>query len=149
MSSKNHAEYQRNYRKNRIHRIIIFSIEEYQTLENSARECKKPFSTYVRELALSQASNQYVLPDMEDTKRIQLLLIKFGTNLNQIAHTANAIYDVPPSVITQVQEQFKNMEREIMAVYKNPPLVEDMVRDSILKNPEYLDRIKTVLNEFS
>lgn len=148
MPSKNHTEYQREYRKQRVHRVIIFSQDDYKTLLKSAQEYQKPFSSHVRELALSQVSNQYVLPNDKDTKRVQILLIKFGTTQNQIAHVCNATFNVSQEAIERIQTLFKQMEQDVMAVYRNPPLVENVVRKAILKNPDYLHRIKTVLNEF-
>lgn len=149
MTSKKRADYQREYRKQRIHRVIIFSQEEYQTLLKSARDCKKPFSTYVRQTALSLGANRYVLPDYEQTRAVQLLLVRYGTLLNQIAYVSNATFEVSPGAIQNIQTQFRKMEQQITALYNKPILVDDVIRNTVLKNPDYLRRIKTLLNEFS
>lgn len=42
--------YNKEYRKHRVHRVIIFSKEEYEHLTTLAEKHRKPFSTLVREL---------------------------------------------------------------------------------------------------
>lgn len=148
MNKETHRDYQREYRKHRMIRVVIFSQDEYRILQNAAQEHRKPFSTFVREMALAQVTNQYVLPNAKQTKAVQLLLTRIGTNVNQIAHLANATLQISTEKIQSVQKHFSKIEEGIMDIYKKPVLVEDMVRASISKDSDYLKRIETVLNEF-
>ena len=149
MNKKTHRDYQREYRKHKMIRVIIFSQNEYRILQNAAQEQQKPFSTFVRELALAQVTNQYVLPNAMQTKSVQLLLTRIGTNVNQIAHLANATLQISSEKIQSIQKHFSKIEEGIMDIYKKPVLVEDIVRASVKANPDYLKRIETVLKEFS
>jgi Mobilization protein NikA len=149
MHSKNHTEYQKQYRKHRIHRLIIFSREEYQTLLNSAKEHHKPFSTFIREMALAHISNQYVLPNDEQTKAVQLLLTRYGTNLNQLAYISNATFHIDDDRIAVIQNQFQKLKQEIIDLYNKPISVEEVIRDAFRRDPEFKKRIAIILNESS
>jgi hypothetical protein len=147
MSTKNHNEYMKAYRKDRIHRIVIFSHEQYELLLQSAKEHKKPFSTHVRELSLAFVSNQYVLPSDEQTKAVQVLLIRYGTNLNQIAHVANATFQISREKIFEIQNQFQKLRQEVLELYNKPISVEQVIRDAITKQPEFKEQIALILKE--
>ena len=149
MPSNQHTEYQKHYRKHRIHRVIIFSKEEYQLLLDLAKEHHKPFSTFVREVALAHVSNQYVLPNDEQTKAVQVLLIRYGTNLNQIAHVTNATFHISREKIFELQHQFQKLRQEILDLYNKPIPVEEVIRNAINKNPEFKQRIELILKERS
>jgi len=149
MPSNQHTEYQKQYRKHRIHRVIIFSKEEYQLLLDLAKEHHKPFSTFVREVALAHVSNQYVLPNDEQTKAVQVLLIRYGTNLNQIAHVTNATFHISREKIFEIQNQFQKLRQEILDLYNKPIPVEEVIRNAIHKNPEFKQRIELILKERS
>jgi hypothetical protein len=147
MTSNQHTEYQKQYRKHRIHRVIIFSKEEYQILLNLAKEHRKPFSTFVREVALAHVSNQYVLPNDEQTKAVQVLLIRYGTNLNQIAHVTNATFHISQEKIYEIQNQFQKLRQEVLDLYNKPIPVEQVIRDAITKHPEFKEQIALILND--
>ena len=93
MTKDENKNYQHEYRKRKVHRVIIFSQAQYKFLFELAKKQDKPFGTFVRELALAQGKNEYVLPSDEATRLVKILLIKYGTNLNQLAHIANAKKD--------------------------------------------------------
>ncbi|MEZ5196391.1 MAG: plasmid mobilization relaxosome protein MobC [Bacteroidales bacterium] len=148
MAKQNRNEYLKEYRKQRIHRVIIFTPDQYNLLQKRARKYGKPFSTFVREMALSQASNQYLSHDHK-LKEIRLLLIRLGTNTNQLAHVANATFSIPHPGIEDLQKQFKSIHQEIMKVFQKPILVEDVVRNAISKDRNYIQRIETIIKELS
>lgn len=140
--------YQKQYRKHRVHRIIIFSQEEYKILMGIAEQQRKPFGTLVRELALAQASNRYIIPYEKQTHRVKILLIRYGTNLNQIAHVLNSTKAFPKGGIDNIKKEFSKMQKGIMKIYNEPIQVKDLVHHTLIKNPDYLEEIELVLKEF-
>lgn len=141
-------EYRRRYQKNRIHRVIIFSPEEFALLKKASKNHKKPFSTFVRESALAYVSNGYIIPDPSETRLVLVALKKYGVNLNQISHLCNSRKTVRSTEITNVQNNFKGLEKNIKSIYTKPIKIEDFIRDVIKKNPAYAHRIQAVLNNF-
>ena len=151
MNRKSHTEYLRDYRKHRVHRVIIFNQEDYDMLLALAKKYRKPFSTLVRELALAQAqaNNQYLLPNEQQTKSVQYLLKKIGANINQLAHVANATFELPHSGIQFMQKEFVKLENDIKNIYHKPIIIEDIIQNAISTNPAYIKRIENILKEAS
>lgn len=141
-------EYQKQYRDRKMHRLVIFSQEQYQLLQKVAERQQKPFSTMVRELALAQASNQYVLPLNEQTHEVKILLIRYGTNLNQIAFVANSTRKTPSEILEKVRANFHEMQTGIMKIYNSPIEVKELVRRTLTKTPSYAEEIRKVLTQF-
>jgi hypothetical protein len=145
--SKDKNEYQKEYRKHKVHRVVIFSQEQYQLLKKLSLQQQKPFTTMVRELALQQATNQFVLPLDEQTNEVKILLIRYGTNLNQISHVCNSTHKVTTEIIEEVQTNFLEMKKGIVKIYDEPIQVKELVRRTLIKKPEYAKEIKFILTE--
>ena len=139
--------YNKEYRKHRVHRVIIFSKEEYEHLSALAEKHRKPFSTLVRELALAQSNNEYLLPLEEQTQEVKVLLIRIGTNINQIAHICNATKKISLDIIKKLQAEFSELQRAMIAIYDKPMRISDLVRNTLIKTPNYAEEIKAVLNQ--
>jgi hypothetical protein len=120
MTNKEKNTYQKQYRQEKKHCTIIFELEQHGFLNSKAIKAGKPFGTYVREQALANASKEYVLPFDTQTHEVKILLIRHGTNLNQIAFVANAKKDISLEIIQQIQKQFSEMQQGITKIYNAP-----------------------------
>jgi len=147
MTASEKSAYNKEYRKHRVHRVIIFSKEEYEYLITLAEKHRKPFSTLVRELALAQSKNQYLLPMDEQTHEVKIQLIRIGTNLNQISKIANSKNEISLDIIKKIQTEFSKLQKAIIAIYDKPLRISDLVRNTLIKTPNYADEIKAVLNQ--
>jgi hypothetical protein len=145
MTKDQHNNYQHEYRKRKVHRVIIFSQAQYTFLFELAKKQDKPFGTFVRELALAQGKNEYVLPSDEATHSVKILLIKYGSNLNQLAHIANAKKEVSNDTIKTVQQEFLAMKDAIVKIYDKPIPVKELVRNTLITTPSYSEEIRDVL----
>ena len=140
-------EYRKLYQKKRVHRVVIFSHEEFALLTKASKNHKLPFSTLVRESALKYLSNGYIVPDKAQTKKVLVALKRYGVLLNQIAYIVNATKSVSPYHIKKVQSNFQILETEVKRLFTEPILIEDFVREVIAKEPLYAEKIQSVLNE--
>lgn len=141
--------YAKEYAKKRVHRIIIFSPEEYARLLVASRNHGKPFSTFVRESALAYTSNGYILPDPAETKAVLVALKKYGTNLNQISHLCNSVQQVPNKEIIRVRDNFNSLACDIKRIYTQPIQIEDFIESVVRKNPDYSTKIYRVLESLN
>lgn len=147
MTKEEKKKYDHQYRKRKKHRVIIFTLSQYNFLLRKAKEEGKPFGTYVRELALSQAKNEYVIPYNQQGEEVKILLVRIGTNINQIARVINTKQEVFADQIEEVQNQFSELRDGIHKIYNAPLQVKDLVRRTVFQNPAYAKEIKTVLKE--
>lgn len=148
MTQQEKNEYQKAYRKQKIHRVIIFEKDEYQFLLDKSKKERKPFITYVRELALAKAKEVYIVPFDKQTAEVKILLIRYGTNLNQIAHITNSKKDISLLEIQKIQKEFTEMRQGIQKIYNTPIKVKDLVQNTLIKNPDYFAEIQKTLNKF-
>lgn len=141
-------EYKKKYQKKRIHRVVIFTHEEYELIKQASENHKLGFSTFVRESAIKYLSNGYVVPDKEQVKSILVAFKKYGTLLNQIAFLVNSKKAVDLNQISAVQDNFHDLEKEIRQIFKEPITIEDIVLNIISIEPKYIDKIQLILNSY-
>lgn len=146
---ENRKEYKKRYQKQRVHRSIIFTDEEYELLLKASKNHKMGFSTFVREASLKYLTNGYIVPGKEQTHKVLVALKRQGTLVNQIAHQVNASKRVNPSQIQAVREIFNAQEAELNQIFTSPILIEDFVREVISKEPKYIEKIQSVLNSLN
>ena len=144
--NENRKQYLKEYRKERIHRIIIFSKEEFALLKKGRKNHKLPFATYVRKCALNYQSRGFIIPDEEETKKILVLLKRYGVLLNQIAYIVNSQKYVNKEILIRVKENFDSLENELRGVIEEPIIIEDFILNLINKDPAYINKIQTVIN---
>lgn len=147
MTHKDKNTYQRHYRQQKKHCTIIFTPEQHEFLNAKAKKIGKPFGTFLRERALASVSKEYILPFESQTNEVKILLIRYGTNLNQIAHLVNATKKISPEIIEDVRANFTKMQAGIMKIYNTPIEVKELVRRTVIKNPSYASEIIDVLNQ--
>ena len=147
MTHKDKNTYQRHYRQQKKHCTIIFTPEQHEFLNAKAKKTGKPFGTFLREIALASVSKEYILPFDTQTHEVKILLIRYGTNLNQIAHLVNATKKISPEIIEHVRANFAEMQAGIMKIYNTPIEVKELVRHTVIKNPDYAKEIEKILNE--
>ncbi len=139
--------YQKQYRQQKKHCLIIFGQEQYNLLKTEATKAGKPFGAFVRELALASASIEYILPYDQQTHDVKVLLVRYGTLLNQIALVVNSTKTVSPEIMERVRANFFEMQAEIKKIYNTPIEVKELVLHTLIKNPDYADDIQQVLTQ--
>jgi len=145
----NRKRYVKDYHKLRVHRVIIFTQEEYNQLLQASKNHGLPFATFVRESALNYVSRGFIVPDKEELRQIQVLLKKYGVLLNQTVYVINSHKHASPMLINRINENFLALENEIRAVIETPIIIEDFITELIKKEPSYHPRIQTTLNNLA
>jgi len=143
---ENRKQYLKEYHKVRIHRVLIFSKEEYALLKKGSKNHKLPFATYVRKCALEYQSRGFIIPDEEETKKILVLLKRYGVLLNQICAVINYQKYASPEILITVQGNFNALEKELRNIFEEPIIIEDFILNLIKKDPSYINRILTIIN---
>ncbi len=143
---ENRRRYLKEYHKVRIHRVIIFSKEEYALLKKGSKNHKLPFATYVRKSALKYQSRGFIIPDKDEARQLLVLLKRYGVLLNQIAYVVNSQKYANPDLLIKVQKNFNSLENEIRSIIEEPIIIEDFISDLINREPSYIDRILAIIN---
>jgi hypothetical protein len=143
---ENRKQYLKEYHKERIHRVIIFSKEEYALLKKGSKNHKLPFATYVRKCALKYQSRGFIIPDEEETMKICVLLKRYGVLLNQITYVVNSQKYINKETLIRVKGNFDSLEKELRGIIEKPIIIEDFILNLIYKDPSYINRINTIIN---
>jgi len=143
---ENRKQYLKEYHKERIHRVIIFSKEEFAVLKKGSKNHKLPFATYVRQCALNYQSRGFIIPDEKEVRQILVLLKRYGVLLNQIAYIVNSQKHANPEILNKVQENFISLEKELRNIIEEPIIIEDFILDLIINDPSYIDKILAIIN---
>lgn len=142
-------EYNKIYRREKmVHRVVIFTPDEFNFLKKSAAEYKKSFSGFVKESALAYLNQEFILPTPEQTRKVLVALTKYGTNLNQIAHHANTHKTLFSGQISDIQNSFRGLNNQVTRIYQHPYKLEDVLEQTLNKNPTYIEQIKPILTRF-
>ncbi len=147
MTSKDKNTYQRQYRKDKKHCLIIFNQEQHSFLSEKAKLAGKSFGRYLREQALSKSKEEYIVPLDKQTHEVIVLLVRYGTLLNQVAFVVNSTKTVTPEIIEQIRVNFSEMQTGIMKIYNAPVQVKILVRNTLIKTPSYAEEIRNVLTQ--
>lgn len=125
---ENRKEYKRLYQKKRVHRVIIFTLEEDELFKQGAKNHNLPISTFIRESALNYLTGGYIVPDKEQTHQVIVGQKRHGTLLNQIAHQVNASKTVTPLQIQAIREIFNAQDTYVKQIFTKPIRIEEFVQ---------------------
>ena len=142
------VEYNKKYRQKKIHRIIIYSVKDYEFLKESADRYSKSFSGFVKESSLAYLRQQFILPSPEQTKQVLVAFSKYGTNLNQLSHKANISKSIYSEQIRHIQDNFNELSRKIYRIYQQPFRLEEILAKTLENDPSYLEQIRPILNKY-
>lgn len=143
---ENRKRYLQEYQRKRIHRVVIFSQEEFALLKQASKNHNLPFATFVRESALKYLSRGFIVPDKNETKQILVLLKKYGVLLNQITHVVNSQKYANHEVLYRVKDNFTALENEIRRIIESPVIIEDFISSLLKEEPSFHSKIQTILN---
>ena len=142
------AEYNKKYRQEKIHRIIIYSVKDYDFLKKAADKYGKSFSGFVKESSLAYLRQEFILPSPEQTKQILVAFSKYGTNLNQLSHNANISKSIYNEQIKHIQNNFNELSRKVSRIYQQPFRLDEVLAATLEKNPSYIEQIRPILNKY-
>lgn len=143
---ENRKQYLKEYQRKRVHRVIIFSHEEFALLKRASKNHNLAFATFVRVSALKYLSRGFIVPDKNESKQILVLLKRYGVLLNQIAYVVNSQKYANPEMLNKVQGNFNSLEKELRNIFEEPIIIEDFILDLIINDPSYINRILAIIN---
>lgn len=93
-------------RKRKNQKNLYFSDNEIQMIKDRMeRSHKDTFADYARHMLINGCI--FVIDDSENLKALTYKLNKIGTNINQIAHVANATGNISAESVEQLKEMME------------------------------------------
>lgn len=113
--------YQRELRQRKKRVDILFDKEDFATLERAARRhgYGRKTGAFIRDAALAYLHREYIVPDQDAIRQLELGIRRIGNNLNQIARKANTV-GIEPSDLDAIREHLATLEHEVSTALRNP-----------------------------
>lgn len=142
-------DYQRNYRKKKVRKDLYFSPQEFNRLSALARKHKKPVSKLCKELIFGYIDKQFVLPDDQQVRKLELYLRGVTNNLNQLVRYIHQRKDLSHDDIFNLRNQVNEIEGVVSKSFRNPNDIEAFLKSIIQQNPSAIYVLENFINQFN
>lgn len=112
--------YQRQYRKTRICKSILFTRQELKLLDNAATTHGRKFSTFVREAALAYLDSTFIVPNELQVTALENQIRRIGNNLNQVVHLCHRQSNVFCDDVNALWQNVRELESEVSKTFRSP-----------------------------
>lgn len=141
-------EYNKRYRLEKVHRIIIFSSEEFEFLKKAAQQHNHSFSGFVKNSSLAYLKQEFILPSPQQTREVLVAFTKYGVLLNQIAHVSNASNSIYSNQISHIQNNFKELRNQVTKIYTQPYKLDQVISQTLENEPSYIEQIRPIVTPY-
>ena len=140
-------DYQREYKKKHHRKELLFKKEEWNILSNAAQKHKMKESNFLKSCIFAYLNQCFILPDDEDVRSLEIALIRYGTNLNQVARMANTRGDVLSGEIEKVIKDYKELRAFVHESLRVPNTISQLLETELENNPHLLTHLETLILE--
>jgi|ERR1035437_783158 plasmid maintenance system antidote protein VapI len=126
------AEWRRNKRKNEKELTTSWTGDELEELTNAAKKHKVSKTKFIKKSTLAYIDKRYIVPDQIEVRRIaQLLSITYNSIREMMDE--NALHMHTGKIIL---EKIFDLERQVLVSLNNPKTIEQLITETINKNPQ-------------
>lgn len=112
------TEYQRNTLRKKKKRVeLLLDPKQVKALDGAAGN--KKLGPFILSAALAYIEGEYIIPDEDRIRSLELQLRRIGTNINQIAKKANR-EGVDADSIAAAANLLPELERALSQIFRNP-----------------------------
>ena len=140
-------DYQRNYRKKKVRKDLYFSPQEFNRLTALARKHKMPISKLCKELIFGYMDKQFVLPDDEKVRQLELYLRGVTNNLNQLVRYIHQRKELHHDDIINLRNQINKIEGVVSRSFRTPDDLEDFLKKILRENPSQIYVLENFINQ--
>ena len=147
--------YRKNYLKQYYHenkhlrqrKNITFSLEEYDLIEDQAKDHDMKVAAFIREAILAYIEGEVLLPQDHISKGVMHEINKIGNNINQLVRYIHQRSNITKEDIFSLKNDLQVIEGFIKQQYQTPPNLIDIVKDRMKHNPNFEQQIRTLFDE--
>jgi hypothetical protein len=141
-----HAEYRKQKHRVAKKRVEIhFDKQDYKQLEKKAEEHQLSVPGFIRATIQSYDEQTFILRNGEAVKAIELLLRQTLGQFTQISFEAKRSQSVSLTELERLQNEVKTLKASISKALSFPPTAKEFLQKQQAVNPEFLERLKPVL----
>lgn len=140
-------DYQRNYRKKKVRKDLYFNSQQFNKLSALAKKHKMPVSKLCKELIFGYIDKQYVLPDDENVRQLELYLRGVTNNLNQLVRYIHQRKELSHDDIINLRNQINEIEEVVSRSFRAPDDLEGFLENVLRDNPSAIYALENFINK--
>lgn len=113
-------QYQKELRTRRKRLELSLDPEDYDRLKQEAQRHDMKLATFTREAVFAYLDSQYILPNPEQVRELELALRQIGNDISQIAHYANSRESEQQIDLPAIGRLLAKLEEEISQALRHP-----------------------------
>lgn len=127
-SKKRQRSHKKEYRP-------LFTKEEVLTIQSAARSHHKPISTFIHDAALAYIAQVFILPHPQEVRAIEKSLSRIYLDIRSIKEKMERREGNPRLELLEIMRRVEELERELVAFLRTPPLLTTLVSDALATTP--------------
>ncbi len=114
-------------------------------MEKEAKTCGVKLAPYLKQCIEAYRNKSFVLPNEEDVRRLELLLQKYGNNLNQVVRLCHKSSIPPTEAIEIARSHLREIQNTLDVIFRTPRALDTDIQTAIVKNPLFVSKmLKTI-----
>ncbi|MEL7001361.1 MAG: plasmid mobilization relaxosome protein MobC [Bacteroidota bacterium] len=139
----------KEYRKKRKTIQLTFPKAYAEALEQEAENYGLGLSAFIKKCLHAYLEKIFLLPDPKEVQQLELLLLRIGNNVNQIAYRVNAHHVRGTSALEDVRKLLVKLDQEITEILRTPKDLESFIQDKLTQNPRALIQLERIINTYT
>lgn len=144
--------YQRNkkqqYRKRRKIVQLTFTKTYAKTLAQQAESFGMRLPDFIKKCVRAYLEKTFLLPNPKEVQQVELLLLKIGNNVNQIAHRVNAAHLDSIPALESVRQLLVRLDQKITEALRTPKDLEACLKENLRQNPSVLLQLERIIDSY-
>ncbi|OFY47804.1 MAG: hypothetical protein A2W85_13455 [Bacteroidetes bacterium GWF2_41_31] len=141
--------YQKIYRDANIRKDIYFTPTEHKQLSKIAQKYHLSVPGLCKQLTFAYLKTQFVLPDDQQVRGLELYLRGVTNNHNQLIRYIHQKKDLKISDIENLNERVNAMETKVSQALRSPINLQEYLENEIQQKPETLSLLQYLLETHS
>jgi hypothetical protein len=137
--------YQKNYRNTHVRKDIFFTPSEYKQLSKVAQKYHLSVPGLCKQLTFAYLKTQFVLPDDDRVRGLELYLRGATNNINQLVRYIHQRKELSYSDIENIRGQVNSMETKVSQALRSPVNLQEYLENEIQQKPETLSLLQYLL----
>ena len=136
------------YRKERKTVQLTFPRAYAANLEEQAQRHGMHLPAFIKQCLKAYLEKTFLLPNPKEVQQVELLLLRIGNNINQIAYRVNVHQLEGIPALESVRELLQHLDHKITEALRTPKDLESFITDNIVENPQLLIQLEKIINTF-
>ena len=125
---------------------ISLNAADLELLTKQAENHGLKLGTFIRKSALAYLKTEYLLPENNRIKELEIGIRRIGNQINQLLRHVHQ-FGFTPDNQKELREKINQLEDKVSYALRQPLPLNEFLRQLLKRKPEYIHELKQVLND--